>query len=255
MAYTANTYKSMLSRFGHTQRDRQVNYLKYDINQLAPGNPAYKQIVVNNEEKYVTVNSKDDYTIKEIVSMPGERIPFGSIVTFCDAPWIVTSTDIDDEIYSKSLMYLCNCKLRWIDHNGNLYCYDGYAEDATKYSEGVEHTQYQRIAEFQIKVKIHVDEISSNIHRDMRFVIDAEKYIDSIIAMDDRPFVFKVTRRNIVTGTYGDEGYVEITLVQDQWIEGKDDHISLVAAQPYELKKEYPSPDTCVIVQEGSGWL
>lgn len=245
-------YRNLLNRQGHTQRDRHVNYLKYDIAQYAPANPSYKQVLINGDRTKVIINSKDDFTIKEIVSMPGEKIPFGSVVTFRDRPWIVTSVDVDDEIYSKGLMYLCNCKLRWRDEDGTVYTYDGYAEDATKYSEGVESTQYMRIAEFQIKVKIRVDEASALVVRDMRFVIDAEKYIDSIIASDDRPFVFKVTRRNIVTGTYDDEGYVEITLVQDQWVEGKDDYEHMIAAQQSELKEPYPDkgPET-----EGRGWL
>lgn len=259
MAYSANTYKSMLEIVGRTQRDRQVNYLRHDISRLAPQNPAYKNVVIHGKQQYVTVNSKDDYKIKEIISMPGEKIPFGSIVTFCDAPWIVTSVDLDDEINSKGLMYLCNCKMRWKDKNGVIHCYDGYAEDATKYSEGVESTQYLRIAEFQIKVKISVDEVSSAIHRDMRFVIDAEKYIDSVVALDDRPFVFRVTRRNIVTGTYLNEGYVEITLVQDQWIEDKDDYNLLLAAQPYELRDPYPdsNPDINSGTEDAlkGGWL
>lgn len=255
MAYI-NTYKDLLSRQGFTQRERHVNYLHRDINQYAIANPAYKPITIGGNATYVIVNSQDDYKIKEIVSMPGQRIPFGSAVQFRDMPWIVTSVDIDDEINSKATMCLCNCKLKWKSQNGTIYTYDGYAEDATKYSEGVESTQYLRIAEFQIKVKIPVDQISALIHRDMRFVIDADKYIDNLVSVDDRPFVFRVTRRNIITGTYNDEGYVEITLVQDQWVEGKDDYVNLLAAQPYELAEPYPDTDPPAETDEDeSGWM
>lgn len=255
MAYM-DTYRDMLERRGRTQRDRHVNYLKRDIGQYAPNNPAFKPIMIGDKEMHVIVNSQDDYKVKEIVTLPGERIPFGSIVTFRNVPWIITSVDIDDEIYSKGMMYLCNCKMKWKSVDGTVYSYDGYAEDATKYSEGIESTQYLRIAEFQIKVKIPVDEVTSLIHRDMRFVIDAEKYIDSIIAADDRPFVFRVTRRNIITGTYNDEGYVEITLVQDQWVEGKDNYTDMLAAQPYELEEPYPDTDTPSGSDDSEGgWL
>lgn len=255
MAYI-NTYRDMLGHVGQTQRDRHVGYLNRDIHLYAPANPAYKPIKIGNNDTFVIVNSQDDYKIKEIVSMPGERIPFGSPITFRDAPWIVTSVDIDDEINSKAIIYLCNCKLKWKAIDGTVYSYDGYAEDATKYSEGVESTQYLRIAEFQIKVKIPVDEVSALIHRDMRFVIDADKYIDALIAADDRPFVFRVTRRNIITGTYNDEGYVEITLVQDQWVEGKDDYESMLASQPWDLEEPYPDTDTPSGSDDSeSGWL
>lgn len=255
MAYI-NTYKDMLGKHGLTQRDRHVNYLHRDIHSYAPANPAYKPIKIGGNETFVIVNSQDDYKVKEIVSMPGEHIPFGSAILFRNAPWIVTSVDIDDEINSKAIMYMCNCKLQWMTKDGMIYAYDGYAEDATKYSEGVESTQYLRIAEFQIKVKIPVDSVSVLIHRDMRFVIDADKYIDQIVNADDRPFVFRVTRRNIITGTYNNEGYVEITLVQDQWVEGKDDFKSMLAAQPWDLESPYPDTDTPSGSDNGeSGWL
>lgn len=234
------SYREMLQMRGSTLRDRNVNILQRTIALNAPNNPAYKSITINDYDTHAVINSKDDYHIKEIVCMPGEKIPMGADVLFRDMPWLVVSVDVDDEIYAKGKMQLCNCVLRWKDLNGTIHMYNGVAEDATKYSEGVESTQYLRIAEFQIKVKIHLDEISSLISRDMRFIIDADKYIDSIVANDDRPFVFKVTRRNIITGSYNDEGYVEITLVQDQWIDGKDDWQDMLAAQPYDLRDAYP---------------
>lgn len=128
-------------------------------------------------------------------------------------------------------MRMCNAKLRWKDSDGTIHEYDGWADDATKYSEGVEHTRYIRVGEFQLKVFVPVNEVTSTIWRDMRFLIDAEKYIDSITSNSHYPYAFKVTRRNIVTGTYEDEGYVEITLVEDEFIVGKDDAENMIAAQ------------------------
>ena len=253
-----DAYRDQLMMRGETLRIRNVDMLKRTILTHAPDNPAYKPLKINGKNTYAVINSKDDYNTKEIVCMPGGKAPLGSNVVFCKMPWLVTSADIDDEIYAKSKMQLCNCLMKWKDANGNIFSYNGVAEDATKYSEGVESTQYLRIAEFQIKVKIHLDSTSAVIGRDMRFVIDAAKYIDSIVSNDDRPFVFKVTRRNIVTGTYADDGYVEITLVQDQWIEGKDDYENMLAAQPYELHEAYPnakpSENVSSDTNEGS-WL
>lgn len=235
-----DNYIERMTAHGKTARDRNINLLQRTILLHAPANPAYKPICINGTKTYAVINSKDDYYVKEIVCMPGKTAPLGSDVLFSDMPWLITSVDVDDEVYAKGKMHLCNCVLKWKDVNGDIHVYNGVAEDATKYSEGVESTQYLRIAEFQIKVKVHLDEFSAIISRDMRFVIDADKYIDCLIANDDYPFVFRVTRRNIVTGTYAGEGYVEITLVQDQWIEGKDDHTTLLAAQPYELQDAYP---------------
>lgn len=253
-----DSYRETLGLRGHTLRDRNVNVLQRTILKHAPGNPACKNLFVNGEPMQVVINSKDDFAIKELVCLPGDRIPFGSDIIYRDMPWLVITIDIDDDVYAKSRMHLCNCVLRWKDRNGVLHEYNGVAEDATKYSEGIESTQYLRIAEFQIKVKIHLDSVTAIIDRDMRFIIDADKYIDNIVSNNDRPFVFKVTRRNIVTGSLNGEGYVEITLVQDQWIEGRDDYIEMVASQPYELDDVYPiinpSEDASDDAQEGR-WL
>ena len=237
--YDVNAYKNNILALGATGRDRAANALARDIKRLAPNNPAYKQVEIDGEQRWVVVNSQNNYQIKEIVSMPGEFINLGAIVTFADHPWLVENVDMDTDVYSKAMMYLCNCALKWKDKDGNIHEYQGVAEDATKYSEGVEHTQYLRIAEFQLKVKVHVDEISTTIYRDMRFVIDADKYIEAVIDNGNRPYVFRVTRINIVTGTIDDDGYEEVTLVQDQWVEGKDDYENMLAAQPWELKQPY----------------
>lgn len=249
MAYV-DTYKALLARKGVTRRDRNVNIVKRDILLSAPDNPACKEIFIDGEPRYVVVNSQNDYTLKEIVTLPGdERIPFGCIVEFNNKPWIVTSSDIDEEIYSKAKMQLCACVLRW-EHDGVIYDYPAYVEDATKYSEGVDATRYLGIGEFQIKAKVHMDEISTTIHRDMRFIIDADHLVSYVVDSGERPYVFRVTRRNIVTGSYGEEGYIEITMVQDQWIEGKDDYETMVAAQPEQIKEPYPAGSPT-----GSGWL
>lgn len=249
-----NTLRDYMHASGYTLRDRNINILKRSILSLAPDNPAYKPVIVNNNTQYVVVNSKDDYLVKELVCLPDERIPFGSLVMFSNMTWLNVKTDVDDEIYSKCEIHLCNCKLRWKDKYGTLFEYDGVAEDATKYSEGVESNQYMRIAEFQIKVKVRLDEISANLKRDMRFIIDADKYISTILSANNRPFVFRVTRRNIITGTFADEGYVEITLVQDQWIEGKDDPVNMIAYQVFEDGNLLEDISNSSIGNE-TGWL
>lgn len=230
MSYT-DTYRTMLANRGTTGHDREVNILKRDLARLAPNSAAYKQIVVDNASQNVIIKSSDSYYIREVVCMPGEHLLLGKVVQFANMPWIVTDRDFDEEIYGKSKMKMCNTKLKWKDENGVLHVYDGWADDATKYSEGVEHTSYIRIGEFQLKVFVPVDEHTATIWRDMRFIIDAEKYISNITSKNHYPFAFKVTRRNIVTGTYDDEGYVEITLVEDEFLVGQDDAENMIAAQ------------------------
>ena len=247
-----DAYRDHLKRIGATGRDREINLIKRDLSRLAPNSAAYKKISVDGKEQHVIMRSTDNYYTKELICMPGEHVAMGSLVDFVDAKWIVTERDFDDEIYGKSKMKMCNATLKWKAKDGTVYSYEGYADDATKYSEGTEGTRYLRVGEFQLKVFIPMDEITSQIYRDMRFIIDADKYVPSLIAVGDTPYVFRVTRRNIVTGTYRGEGYVEITLVEDSFIAGKDDAENMLAAQQWELKElEQTEPGE----QDEGGWL
>lgn len=245
-------YTEHLKRIGATGRDRQINMIKRDLSRLAPDSAAYKTIVVNGKEQKVIMRSTDNYYTKELICMPDENVPLGSYVDFVNAKWIVHERDFDDEVYGKSRMRMCNSVLKWKAKDGTVYSYKGYADDATKYSEGTEGTRYLRVGEFQLKIIIPVDEITSCITRDMRFLIDADKYIPSIVAAGDTPYAFRVTRRNIVTGVYRDEGYVEITLVEDSFINGKDDAENMIAVQQWELK-ETENADTSS--EEEGAWI
>ena len=234
-----NLYRDRLeNRGGILQRDRNLKILHREINTLAQGNPAYKKIIIDGVERYAVINRQDDYQIKEIVSMPGDFVPLGTYVTFADKVWLVEKTDYDTEVYSKSMMYMCNCHLKWRDRNGTIYDYPGVAEDATKYSVGVVKTETLGIADFHIKVKIKCDEITNGlVMRDSRFIIDVDSLVPSMIQLDDgRPHVFRTTRVNKVTGTIEGDGYFEVTMIQDQWLEGEDNYETMLAAQPWEIR-------------------
>lgn len=43
------------------------------------------------------------------------------------------------------------------------------------------------------------------------------------------PTVYRVSRRNVVTGTFPNIGYVELTLVEDQFVAGQDDVVNMIA--------------------------
>lgn len=249
-------YKTSLKNRGATRRDRVINNLVRDINMFAPENPAYKSISFKNEIRCVIVNSTDDMDVKEFISMPGEYLPLGLQFFYANTPWLVTEKDVDDEIYGRCEAKHCNVSLKWENDSGDILEYYGIAEDATKYSEGVASTQYISVDEFQIKVILPLDSNTSVIWRDMRFLIDANNYIADIEANGECPFAFRVTRRNVVTGTYENEGYVEITMVEDTFRKNEDDHINMIASQRNTKLDEGTSHDGDGLdVEYESKWL
>lgn len=73
------------------------------------------------------------------------------------------------------------------------------------------------------------------------------------------PNVYKVTRRNVVTGTFPDVGYVELTLSEDQFVAGHDSVSEMIACKVSDIVKEGDnghemSDDENLDTSDG-GWL
>lgn len=202
-------------------------------------------------KKLLIINGYDE-DIKKIYSRPTETFNLGSYILWMDTWWICLECDCDDRINTHGTMNRCHGHLRWIDSKGVLQDYPAYIEDATKYSEGAKHNTTMGIPDFQIKARVKLDANTAVICRDMRFIIDADYIVNDILAAGDRPIVYKVTRRNPITGTRDHDGYEEITMVEDQWREGKDDAILLIANETMasnQIENEDSQP------REEGGWL
>lgn len=187
-----------------------------------------EDVLINDEPHLVLITrDKGDEQIKKIKSLPDDRFDLGDIVNWNGVNYIIYKMDADRRIQSKGRMYECNIKLRWKNSSGKIIERVGKAEDATKYGEGTEGSFRLRIGEFQLKVLLRLDEDTILIKRDDRFMIDAEDFYDVMLENDVMPNVYKVSRRNVNTGTFPQDGtqhgYIEITLIEDQFVAGVDD--------------------------------
>lgn len=240
-----------------TKKDSQIRLLKHNITNDFKKTVDAENVLVNGSPQLVLITrDKGDEQIKKIKSLPDERLDLGDIVTWGDIDYIIYKMDADRRIQSKGRMYECNTVLRWMNDNGEIVERPGKGEDATKYSEGTQGGYTLRIGEFQLKVIIRLDSESVLIRRDDRFMIDATAFYDTLAENDIIPMVYRVTRRNVVTGTFQDKGYVEITLVEDQYIAGHDDIENRIACRRREIIES--GSDNCentFSIKEESGWL
>ena len=137
----------------------------------------------------------------------------------------------------------------------------GKGEDATKYGEGTEGSFRLRIGEFQLKILIRLDEETVLIKRDDRFMIDAEDFLDVMTENGVMPNVYKVSRRNVTTGTFPQDGsqhgYIEITLVEDQFVAGSDDIENRIAPRVKDIvnKVDNSSGESSDNQSGEGGWL
>lgn len=183
-----------------------------------------EEVAINGEKHLLLITrDKGDEQIKRIKSLPDDRVDLGDIVNWNGVNYIVYKMDADRRIQSKGKMYECNVTLRWKNKDGDIIERVGKGEDATKYGEGTEGTFRLRIGKFQLKVLLTLDAETVLINRDDRFIVDAEQFKDIFQENDIMPNAYKVSRRNVTTGTFSNKGYVEITLVEDQYVAGQDD--------------------------------
>lgn len=229
-SYTPYELGRIISRSNgvNSMKEYQIRDIKDRITRDFRKSIDAEDVLINDEPHLVLITrDKGDEQIKKIKSLPDDRFDLGDIVNWNGVNYIIYKMDADRRIQSKGRMYECNIKLRWKNSNGEIIERVGKAEDATKYGEGTEGSFRLRIGEFQLKVLLRLDEETILIKRDDRFMIDAEDFYDVMLENDVMPNVYKVSRRNVNTGTFPQDGtqhgYIEITLIEDQFVAGVDD--------------------------------
>lgn len=245
----------------NTHKEYQIRNIRHKITQDFRKSIDAEVVKINEIEQLVLITrDKGDEQIKRIKSLPDGRIDLGDIVEWNGVYYIVYKMDADRRIQSKGRMYECNTKLRWRNKSGIIVERHGKGEDATKYSEGTQGGYMLRIGEFQLKIIVRLDDETVLIRRDDRFMIDANSFLDNLSENNILPMVYRVTRRNVVTGTFEDTGYVEITLVEDQFVAGYDDPENMLACKREEIISNESQDDIVSSIENSEpesegGWL
>ena len=258
MSFTPYELGRIISRSNgvNSMKEYQLRDIKHRITRDFRKSIDAEDVTINGEDRLVLITrDKGDEQIKKIKSLPDERFDLGDIVNWNGVNYIIYKMDADRRIQSKGRMYECNLKLRWKNKNGDIIERVGKGEDATKYGEGTEGSFRLRIGEFQLKILIRLDEETVLIRRDDRFMIDADDFFGVMAENDVLPSVYKVSRRNVNTGTFPQDGtqhgYIEITLIEDQFIAGHDDIENRIAPRVSTMVK--PEDDDNNDGNDGSG--
>lgn len=232
-----------------TMKAYQLRDIKHRITRDFRKSIDAEDVTINDKKQLVLITrDKNDEQIKRIKSLPDERFELGDIVNWNGTNYIIYKMDADRRIQSKGRMYECNMSLRWKNSRGEIIERVGKGEDATKYGEGTEGSFRLRIGEFQLKIIVRLDEETVLIRRDDRFMIDADAFYEAMADNNVLPNVYRVSRRNVVTGTFPQDGkqngYVEITLVEDQFVAGLDDIENRIAPRVSSMLGPTLSTDT-----------
>lgn len=136
------------------------------------------------------IKDTDNNTFKKkIKSVHGNKFNLGDYIEWNSQKWLVTLIDADERTWNRGYMYLCTVPLRWQNSDGKIIERWVYAEDFTKYSNGVNKNSIITVGDNQYGLTVPVDSETKKLKRDMRFAIDFD---DS-----EQPDIYKLTNRKV----------------------------------------------------------
>lgn len=163
---------------------------------------------------------------KKIKSVHGNKFNLGDYVTWNGQKWLITLVDVDEKTWNRGYMYLCTVPLRWQNSEGKIIERYVYAEDFTKYSNGVTGNNTITIGDNQYGLTLPVDEETKKLKRDMRFPIDFD---DS-----EQPDIYKLTNRKVKLSDnqyFGRGGTMIVTMSFDAFNTNDDKKVTMEDGQ------------------------
>lgn len=163
---------------------------------------------------------------KKIKSVHGNKFNLGDYVEWNGQKWLITLVDVDEKTWNRGYMYLCTVPLRWQNSEGKIIERYVYAEDFTKYSNGVTGNNTITIGDNQYGLTLPVDEETKKLKRDMRFPIDFD---DS-----EQPDIYTLTNRKVKLSDnqyFGRGGTMIVTMSFDAFNPNDDKKVSMENGQ------------------------
>ncbi|MCR2050670.1 hypothetical protein NSB25_25895 [Acetatifactor muris] len=173
------------------------------------------------------IKDTDNNTFKKkIKSVHGDKFNLGDYVEWNNQKWLITLVDADERTWNRGYMYLCTVPLRWQNSDGKIIERYVYAEDFTKYSNGVTGNNTITIGDNQYGLTLPVDDETKKLKRDMRFPVDFD---DS-----DQPDIYKLTNRKVKLSDnqyFGRGGTMIVTMSFDAFNPNHDKKVTMENGQ------------------------
>jgi len=217
-----NTYKSK------SRQETDLYLLNRHVDECFADTVDYHVVKRNGEPfELLIIKDTDNNTFKKkIKSRPSESFNLGDYIEWNNQIWLVTLVDTDDKTYHSGYMYLCTVPLRWQNAEGKIIERYVYAEDFTKYSNGVTGNNTITIGDNQYGLTLPVDSETKKLKRDMRFPLDFD---DS-----EQPDIYKLTNRKVKLSDnqyFGRGGTMIVTMSFDAFNPNDDKKVTMKNGQ------------------------
>ncbi|MGG4105152.1 hypothetical protein AAXB25_14645 [Paenibacillus lautus] len=184
-------YQKMIGANNSNITQAYINDTILHVNDMFSKSPSYRQVLIDGVEADCIINRKKSHQM-DLLLRPNSLIDAGAYVELNQNTFIVLDF-IDNEVYPKANVSLCNRSLRWKD-----------GSEIKEYKCSVKGTTYEENDDTQIiynsdgKLTVHVqyNNDTKTIKPQMRFVFDESVYevysIDSTSSVYDGKGVLKL---------------------------------------------------------------
>lgn len=205
MSIDWTAYNARLNIEGTTNRERNINRFKDNVNRKIQNSPSYKSVKIDDIDRNLVINSGTKPYYKSITSIPNEVFYSGQIVDYANSKYLIKEADSDTELYVDGIMQECDYLLKWQDESGNII--ERWCITESNENEGVDENKVMKLGNGQLKVILPYDSETIKIRRDKRF------YIDNNIT---DPIPYAVTNPSTTSNVRNGHGYLTFVVSEDR---------------------------------------
>ena len=224
-----NYFMKIQNAYGtKNRREKELTKINNEMSKHFEDTYGTVDILLNGTPtQLMIIKDTDNNTFKKkIKSVHGDKFNLGDYVEWNNQKWLVTLIDADERTWNRGYMYLCTVPLRWQNSEGKIIERYVYAEDFTKYSNGVTGNNTITIGDNQYGLTLPVDEETKKLKRDMRFPMDFD---DS-----EQPDIYKLTNRKVKLSDnqyFGRGGTMVVTMSFDAFNTNEDKKVVMENGQ------------------------
>lgn len=224
-----NYFMKIQNAYGtKSRREKELVKINHEMSKHFEDTFDTEEVLLNDiPTQLMIIKDTDGNTFKKkIKSVHGNKFNLGDYVKWNNQMWLITLVDVDEKTWNRGYMYLCTVPLRWQNLEGKIIERWVYAEDFTKYSNGVTGNNTITVGDNQYGLTLPVDEETKRLKRDMRFPMDFD---DS-----EQPDIYKLTNRKVKLSDnqyFGRGGTMVVTMSFDAFNPNDDKKVTMKNGQ------------------------
>ena len=224
-----NYFMKIQNAYGtKSRREKELVKINHEMSKHFEDTFDTEEVLLNDiPTQLMIIKDTDGNTFKKkIKSVHGNKFNLGDYVKWNNQMWLITLVDVDEKTWNRGYMYLCTVPLRWQNLEGKIIERWVYAEDFTKYSNGITGNNTITVGDNQYGLTLPVDEETKRLKRDMRFPMDFD---DS-----EQPDIYKLTNRKVKLSDnqyFGRGGTMVVTMSFDAFNPNDDKKVTMKNGQ------------------------